>query len=493
MSDIVAQNMVRGPSQIVVKQEKPTYRSPALTRRHTVQHVVKPKYSEVRVASSCFRPSGLLASDLPVDNKHFVDKSMGLRHFSTKVCEKVKEKGRTNYNQVADELVAEYFAANNMNSEEFLERQKFDQKNIRRRVYDALNVLLAMNIICKRKKDIDWVGLPATKAGEIKRLEEEKAKLTERIRRKKESIHELVVQLVAYKSLVWKNREMERISGRPSENTLLYLPFVIINTSKNTTVDCAVSGDRSEFLFNFDQSFEVHDDFEALKRLGFSYGLEHNYLNPEMMEHIDEFLPPALRGYITKILNGELTDSESRVNQQVKSSQPVQYLIRDAPDRKMQATGVDHSGSDHSSEGSYTDLAPSVFSSADNYSYSVPAYDSEIVGDIEVLEGSTDYAGYSLDAPSTSYEPMEHCSRTAAVRHNPNIHRNTAELPVYSAAGPSTSKIQHGVQRVITTKRPVYTMPSGQVYRKSHGEMEGGFIYNVHTKRAKAEDSAYEM
>ncbi|KAK6046174.1 hypothetical protein COOONC_16321, partial [Cooperia oncophora] len=65
-------------------------------------------------------PSGLLASDLPVDSKPYVDKSMGLRHFSTKVCEKVKEKGRTNYNQVADELVAEYFAANNMNSEEFL-------------------------------------------------------------------------------------------------------------------------------------------------------------------------------------------------------------------------------------------------------------------------------------------------------------------------------------------------------------------------------------
>lgn len=28
------------------------------------------------------------------------DKSKGLRHFSTKVCEKVKEKGRTNYNEV---------------------------------------------------------------------------------------------------------------------------------------------------------------------------------------------------------------------------------------------------------------------------------------------------------------------------------------------------------------------------------------------------------
>lgn len=31
----------------------------------------------------------------------------GLRHFSMKVCEKVKEKGTTTYNEVADELVEE--------------------------------------------------------------------------------------------------------------------------------------------------------------------------------------------------------------------------------------------------------------------------------------------------------------------------------------------------------------------------------------------------
>ena len=32
----------------------------------------------------------------------------GLRHFSMKVCEKVKAKGRTSYNEVADELVSEF-------------------------------------------------------------------------------------------------------------------------------------------------------------------------------------------------------------------------------------------------------------------------------------------------------------------------------------------------------------------------------------------------
>jgi hypothetical protein len=36
----------------------------------------------------------------------------------------------------------------------------YEQKNIRRRVYDAINVLLAMNIIAKDKKDIRWVGFP---------------------------------------------------------------------------------------------------------------------------------------------------------------------------------------------------------------------------------------------------------------------------------------------------------------------------------------------
>lgn len=44
-----------------------------------------------------------------------------------------------------------------------------DEKNIRRRVYDALNVLLALDIIAGDKKEIHWKGLPNTR---IKDLEE---------------------------------------------------------------------------------------------------------------------------------------------------------------------------------------------------------------------------------------------------------------------------------------------------------------------------------
>lgn len=56
-------------------------------------------------------------------------------------------------------------------------QQAYDQKNIRRRVYDALNVLMAMNIISKEKKEIRWIGLPTNSAQEFQNLEVRRHKL----------------------------------------------------------------------------------------------------------------------------------------------------------------------------------------------------------------------------------------------------------------------------------------------------------------------------
>ncbi|VDO70514.1 unnamed protein product [Onchocerca flexuosa] len=132
-------------------------------------------------------------------------------------------------------------------------------KNIRRRVYDALNVLMAMNIIEKEKKEIRWVGLPTSSVQECRKLEEEKAKRQERIRHKSDQLQELIIQLVAYKTLVEKNRELERDNGRPREDSVLYLPFIIVNTAKKTFIDCAISHDKfvSSFLCIFCQNMVI--------------------------------------------------------------------------------------------------------------------------------------------------------------------------------------------------------------------------------------------
>ena len=81
-------------------------------------------------------------------------------------------------------------------------RWQYDQKNIRRRVYDALNVLMAMNIISKEKKEIKWLGLPTNSLQEFQSLEAEKQRRLERIKQKTQQLQELVLQQIAFKSLV---------------------------------------------------------------------------------------------------------------------------------------------------------------------------------------------------------------------------------------------------------------------------------------------------
>lgn len=186
------------------------------------------------------------------------------------------------------------------------EKQQYDMKNIRRRVYDALNVLMAMNIIEKEKKEIRWVGLPTSSSQECRRLEEEKVQRQESIAKKTEQLQELVIQLVAYKSLVQRNRELENKEGRGSAESMLFLPFIVVNTNKDTVVDCSIANDKTEFLFHFDQPFEIHDDIEILKRLGLAYGLEKNEVPDDCRDSIRNCLPSALRGYADQIIDGTL-------------------------------------------------------------------------------------------------------------------------------------------------------------------------------------------
>lgn len=54
----------------------------------------------------------------------------------------------------------------------------------------------------------------------------------------------LFLQQVAIKNLTERNKEMERqLKGAPSGNKI-HLPFALINTHKDTVIDCQISGDK---------------------------------------------------------------------------------------------------------------------------------------------------------------------------------------------------------------------------------------------------------
>jgi len=64
-----------------------------------------------------------------------------------------------------------------------------------RRVYDALNVLMAMNIISKEKKEIKWLGLPTNSLQEANALELDKQRRLDRIKTKTQQLQELILQV----------------------------------------------------------------------------------------------------------------------------------------------------------------------------------------------------------------------------------------------------------------------------------------------------------
>ena len=230
----------------------------------------------------------------------------------------VEKKGTTSYQEVADDLVREHTAGITLvkgggRSAAAAELASpappasgADHKNIRRRAYDALNVLMAMGVIAKSdtKKKITWQGLPLADSSkpcdekrqrdisEMEKLKRERVRLAEENAQKKAYLQQLLQQRVCYHNLVRHNKSEEtsksgkrtRTDGGETDdaskrqkgeegavntsNSKLALPFIVINTSNQTQVGCRLSPERTQAKFTFQNPFEINDDNEMLKMLG---------------------------------------------------------------------------------------------------------------------------------------------------------------------------------------------------------------------------------
>jgi transcription factor Dp-1 len=193
----------------------------------------------------------------------------GLRHFSMMVCKKVEEKGTTTYNQVADELVLAVVEQRRSNLTP--SASPYDEKNIRRRVYDALNVLMAMDIIAKDKKEITWKGLPTAAAQDAEMLLRELDYRTSQVRKKQDALAELLVQQVSFRNLLQHNQRRELQEGvavATAADNKIPLPFIVVNTHSSAVIQCNMSRDLTDVMFDFSMPFEINDDNTILKRLG---------------------------------------------------------------------------------------------------------------------------------------------------------------------------------------------------------------------------------
>ncbi|TPX37484.1 hypothetical protein SmJEL517_g00705 [Synchytrium microbalum] len=215
----------------------------------------------------------------------------GLRHFSKMVADKVEAKGETTYNEVADELVVDFTAQVAQYG------GRFDQKNIRRRVYDALNVLMAMDIIEKDKKYIRWIGMPLDgKPGvegdaarppadklDLEALKRREAELKFLIDRERREMQEKLLKESRLRQLAYQNEQIERERQRERErysaegitdyppdshDQRIFLPFVLVQSPKTTNITIEEGPEKSEYMFTFSEPFTLHEDNDVVGHIG---------------------------------------------------------------------------------------------------------------------------------------------------------------------------------------------------------------------------------
>jgi hypothetical protein len=101
---------------------------------------------------------------------------------------------------------------------------------------------------------------------------------------------------------VERNKETEKSTGSPTPNSAIQLPFIVVNTSKKTVIDCSISNDKMEYLFNFDNTFEIHDDMEVLKRMNMVMGLDSGRgVTEENLRRARAMVPRALQAYVDEM------------------------------------------------------------------------------------------------------------------------------------------------------------------------------------------------
>eukprot|EP00736_Rhodelphis_marinus_P008970 Rmarinus@m.10397 len=213
----------------------------------------------------------------------------GLRQIAIRLCKLLQDQHEMAHEAVADQLAREFSSAaikpsEQSQSEASIEAQKASaEKNVRRRVYDAINVLMALGIVVKEKKLIAWHGMPPMRGPStpLESQQYEVAELRRRVEAKQKNLQDLVCKFNAYQSLIMRNADTERHpasqnrqqaecspADRLEEPDCISLPFIVVKLGPAAAVSCESTEDLNQMRFIFSESFELYDDCEVLQHMG---------------------------------------------------------------------------------------------------------------------------------------------------------------------------------------------------------------------------------
>ena len=196
--------------------------------------------------------------------------AFGLKEISKRVMEIIKQSGQTTYRKISDQIV------NELN-----DKSMKDEKNIRRRIYDSLNVMKSMKLFNKDKdtKTIMWDynkeldPLDENKSESIENIKENKinsndiASLKKEIKEKEKKLELLRKELIGLKNVLERNATENK---KVNEEQKLYFPFIVIEfpTNKDPRIKVALNENQTKAHFGFDEVISMYGDLDAVSKIG---------------------------------------------------------------------------------------------------------------------------------------------------------------------------------------------------------------------------------
>ena len=168
----------------------------------------------------------------------------GLRSVSVRMCHLLRQKQTCTCNEVADQLTEESQAAATREQADAKSDSgsPVPEKNLRRRIYDALNVLASAGVVEKDGEVVHWRGLPDHI--EVSALQAEKRQLQISIASKKRLAAEIREKRAAFEALLKRNRDPV-FSREHEQSARLAMPFVSIVAHQHTHIGRVETTPRS--------------------------------------------------------------------------------------------------------------------------------------------------------------------------------------------------------------------------------------------------------
>ena len=178
----------------------------------------------------------------------------GLKHLTALVKKIICKHQPTSFKNVASRLIDELI------DNEGPERVK-EEKNVRRRVYDAINVLIAADAVNRNGKYVNWKD--NWDGFEIDSRKSEVEKRRKRVEEKKTALQNAINKLLAIKFLIHRNKKNKGLTPA------VQFPFVVLSTPdvQKNTMSIKVNQNATFLQIKLAKPINLFGDMEILLAL----------------------------------------------------------------------------------------------------------------------------------------------------------------------------------------------------------------------------------